>query len=87
MWFKGPEWLRKIQEFWPKQSDFVDELKKLEENEEYVKEIRESVFTLLLLPMRDQNVLHWTTLSKLDVLVGSINYFEVLVTFVDLYEF
>ena len=44
--FKGPDWLRKPQEFWPKQSDFNDELKKLEENEEYVKEIRGSVFTL-----------------------------------------
>ena len=46
LWFKGPDWLRKPQEFWPKQSDFNDELKKLEENEEYVKEIRGSVFTL-----------------------------------------
>ena len=46
LWFKGPDWLRKPQEFWPKQSDFNDELKKLEENEEYVKEIRGSVFML-----------------------------------------
>ena len=46
LWFKGPGWLRKPQEFWPKQSDSIDELKKLEENEEYVKEIRGSVFTL-----------------------------------------
>ena len=88
LWFKGPDCLRKPQEFCPKQSDFNDELKKLKKNEECVKEIRGSVFTLFaaanagLVHITLDNIIEVEHFSSFDKLLRVTCY-----VFVDLFKF